>query len=419
MSGRRSLWRRTAAVLVTAVVMLGACGSDEEEPATTGGSETKGGGQATKTVKIGVIAPLSGDQSPIGTGIRNGVDLAIKQANEAGKIEGWTIEMAAEDDTANANVGAQAASKLASDDEVVGVVGTYNSSVALQVAPILGRVNIVQVSPGNTATELTGRNDLANQKRQFPNYFRVSTTDDIQGPFAATYALGDLKAKDVAVIHDKKTYGQGITDAFKQRFTEGGGQVLTTETINPGDKDFSAILSKIKPLQPDLIFYGGEFPEASLITSQAKQQGITVPLMGGDGIYSEQYFETAKEAGVGDLATSIGAPTDQLASARAFVQAYEAEDYAEPYGGFGSYAFDAANVIIEALAKVLPGKDRIDDAVRRAVIDAVQETDMDGITGKVSFDEFGDATTKILTVYAGEEQGGKVTWVPKKTDDFG
>ena len=414
----RSRFWRFPALLVIAAMLFAACGSDEPEE-TTGGDD-EGAAAATKTVKIGVIAPLSGDLSALGLGIRNGAQLAVDQANEEGKIEGWEIELVAEDDTAKADVGAQVASKLASDKDVAGVIGTLNSSVALQVAPILEKANIVMVSPANTGVELTGRDNLAAQARRYKNYYRVATTDDIQGPFAANYATQDLKAKTVAIIHDKKTYGQGLSDAFKAQFEKNGGKVVAAETINPGDKDFSAVLSKIKPSNPDLIYYGGEFPEASLLSSQAKQQGIKVPLMGGDGIYSGKFFETAKEAGVGDLATSVGAPTDELESAKDFVEAYNADPELkkDPYEAYGAYAYDAANVIIEALAEVLPDADAIDDATRTKLIDEVGKVTLDGVTGKVAFDKFGDTTTKVLTVYKGENRNGTLTWVAAKTDEF-
>jgi branched-chain amino acid transport system substrate-binding protein len=413
----RSRFWRFPVLLVIAAMIFAACGSDEPEE-TTGGDDE--GSAATKTVKIGVIAPLSGELSALGLGIRNGAQLAVNQANEEEKIEGWTIELVPEDDTAKADVGAQVATKLASDSEVAAVIGTLNSSVALQVAPILERANIAMVSPANTGVELTGRDNLANQARRYKNYYRVATTDDIQGPFAANYATEELNAKNVVIIHDKKTYGQGLAAAFQGQFEKNGGKVVGAETINPGDKDFSAVLSKIKPSNPDLIYYGGEYPEASLLSSQAKQQGIQAPLMGGDGIYSGQYFATAKEAGIGDLATSVGAPTDELESAKDFVEAYnaDAELSKDPYEAYGAYSFDAANVIIEALAQVLGDAESLDDAARTQIIEEIGNVSLDGVTGKVAFDEFGDTTTKVLTVYRGEDRSGTVTWVAAKTDEF-
>jgi branched-chain amino acid transport system substrate-binding protein len=408
----RSRFWRFPVLLVIAAILFSACGSDaDEEPEAT---EESSESADNNVVKIGVIAPLSGSLSALGQGIKNSVDLAIKQANEEEKVPGWTIELAAEDDTAKADVGAQVATKLASDAAVAGVIGTLNSSVATQVQPILDRENIVMVSPANTAVDLTRGTDAASPKRQFESYFRVSTTDDVQGPFAANYATEDLNAKNVVTIHDKKAYGQGLVAAFTKQFTENGGKVVAAETINPGDQDFSAVLTKIKPLNADLIYYGGEYPEASLLSNQAKAQGIKAPLMGGDGIYDGTYIANAKEAAEGDLCTSVGAPTDDLESAADFVEAYNEEGYADPYSAYGAYAYDAANVIIEALAEVLDGEDELTPELREEIVAAVGETDMDGVTGKVTFDEFGDTTTKVLTVYKVTDQA----WAAVKTDEF-
>ena len=379
---------RTVAVLGVVSLVLAACGSSKKEAS---------GGSNNKVVKIGVIAPLSGDLSALGLGIKNSVDLAIKQANKANKVKGWTIQLAAEDDTAKADVGAQAATKLSSDAAVVGVVGTLNSSVAQQVTPILDTASIVQISPANTNDTLTrGQDFKTNPVRPHKNYFRVATLDSLQGGFAADYVYKTAGIKTAATIHDKKTYGQGLAEQFTKQFTADGGKVVAAETINPGDKDFGAVLSKIKPSNPGMIFYGGEYPEASLISSQAKAPGIKAPLMGGDGIYDKTYITAAE----GDLATSVGAPAEELDSAKQFVADYKAANYTDAFSAYGAQAYDAANVIIDAWPRCCPKTShRSTTSVRQDIVKAVQDTNLDGATGKVAFDQFGDTTTKVLTVY--------------------
>ena len=406
--GHRSSGRLGIAILA-ATVVLSACGSNKNE--TQKGADGNG---SDKVVKIGVVAPLSGALTAIGVGIRNGADLAVKQANEAKKIKGWKIVLAPEDDTATPDVGANAATKLSDDKSVMAVIGTLNSSVAEKVAPILNGQKVVMVSPSNTNPSLTQGTDPNKKVRPFEYYFRVATTDAIQGPFAANFAYNDAKKRNVVVIHDKKTYGQGLALQFKAQFEKDGGKVPTVETVEPDDKDFSAVLSRVKRFNPDMIYFGGEYPAASLLTSQADQQGLKVPLMGGDGIFDKTYIDVAKEAGEGDFATSVGAPTDQLPTAKAFVDAYKAAGYADPYSAYGAYAYDAANAIIEALSKVLPEQSKIDDALRPKFRQAVQDGSIDGVTGKVAFDEFGDTTTRILTVY--KVDGG--AWKPQKTEEF-
>lgn len=368
---------------------------------------------SSKVVKIGFIAPLSGDLSALGIGMRNSVDLAIKQANASKKLKGWTIQLDAQDDQAKADVGAQVAAKLASDKAVAAVVGTLNSSVAQQTQPVLNKANIAQVSPANTNPTLTQGADFATaKKRPFPNYFRVSTTDAIQGPFGAQFMFKNLKLTNVATIHDQKTYGKGLVDEFSKEFLKRGGKIVATEVVNPDDKDFSAVIAKVKAANPQAVYYGGEYPAASLLTAQMKAAGVNIPLMGGDGVYSGVYIDTAKAAAEGDYVTSVGAPTETQATAQAFVAAYN-KAYKEPYEAYGAYSFDAANVIIAALNSVLP-KAKSVEAARPQILAAIGKTNITGATGAISFDEFGDTTNKVLTVY--KVTGGK--WVPSVTDKF-
>jgi branched-chain amino acid transport system substrate-binding protein len=398
---------RLGIALLAATVILSACGSDKSE--TQEGTDS-----GDKIVKIGVIAPLSGSLTALGLGIKNGADLAVRQANEQKKIKGWKIVLAPEDDTAVPDVGANAATKLSDDKSVMAVIGTLNSSVAEKVAPILNSQKVVMISPANTNPSLTQGADPAKKARPFEYYFRVATTDLIQGPFAANFAYQTAGKRNVVVIHDKKTYGQGLALQFKAQFEKLGGKVPTVETVEPEDKDFSAVLSKIKRFNPDMIYMGGEYPAASLLTAQADQQGLKVPLMGGDGIFSGTYITVAKQAGEGDFATSVGAPTDKLPTAKAFVDAYTAAGYADPYEAYGAYSYDAANVIISALAKVLDGEDKITDELRPKLRQAIQDGNVDGVTGKVAFDQYGDTTTRVLTVYKVESQA----WKPQDTKEF-
>jgi branched-chain amino acid transport system substrate-binding protein len=394
------------ATLLAATLAMSGCGT-RSEPTTPAG-ETE-----AKVAKIGVIAPLSGDLSALGLGIKNSVDLAIKQANENKTIPGWTIELDAQDDQATPDVGKNAATKLAGDDDVVGVVGTLNSSVSQSVQPVLNSANIAQVSPANTGTSLTQGADSDNKSRPYDNYFRTCTTDAIQGPFAARYLYTTAGLKKVATIHDKKAYGQGLVEAFTAEFKQLGGEIVAAETINPDDKDFSSVISKVKGANPDAVYYGGEFPQSGPLSQQAKAAGLDVPLMGGDGMYSPNYIKLAGKTSDGDLATSVGAPTESLDTAKAFVEDYEAAGYKEPYEAYGAYSYDAANAIINALKTSLASAEDAKSA-REATVEAVGKVAFDGATGKVAFDEFGDTTTKVLTVY--KVDGGKFT--PDKTEEF-
>jgi branched-chain amino acid transport system substrate-binding protein len=399
---------RLAVPFAVGALALTACGDSKEDTGSTSG--------ASKTLTIGVIAPLTGDLAAIGQGIKNGVDLAVKQANEKKTVKGYTLKMDAQDDTAKADVGATVAAKLVADNSVAGIVGPLNSSVAKSVAPVTSQANLVEVSPANSNVDLTGRGALATggtQTRPYKSYFRVVATDDIQGPFAAQFAVNTLSKKTIAIVHDKKAYGQGLAEAFAKEATKDGAKVLKTETINPGDKDFSATITKLKAQSPDFLFYGGEYPEASLLTKQMKAAGLKIPLMGGDGVQADDFIKIGGAAAEGDYATALGAPPESLDSAKQFLTDYAAQKYADPIGPYGAYAYDSANIIIQALVKATAGN-KSGQALRDAVTAAVGETNLTGATGSLSFDKFGDTNSKVLTAYT--VKGGK--FVPAKTDTF-
>jgi branched-chain amino acid transport system substrate-binding protein len=399
---------RVGASLIVASLALTACGS------RSGDNNGGGGGGSTKTAKIGVIAPLSGDLSALGLGIQHSVELAVKQANDSNAIPGWKLEVEAKDDEAKPDTGNNAATALAGDADVIGVVGTLNTSVSQQVQPVLAQKKIVQVSPANTGPGLTqGANWQTDPKRPYPTYFRTCTTDAVQGPFAARYLYETAKITKVATIHDKKAYGQGLVGTFTDEFKKLGGQVVAAQTINPDDSNYQAVISSIKPSGPQAIYYGGEYPQAGPLSQQMKAAGLNVPLMGGDGIYDPKFITLGGKTSEGDLATSVGAPVDQLESAKKFVADYNAAGYKDPYAAYGGYSYDAANAIISALKTSLKDAKDVESA-RQATVDALGKVSFDGVTGKVAFDEYGDTTSKVLTVY--KVAGGK--WATVETKAF-
>ena len=396
---------KVGASLMVAALALSACGSRSDS-----GTGTTSG---DKVAIIGVMAPLSGDLSALGLGIQHSVELAVKQANDTKAIPGWTLKVEAKDDEAKPDVGKNAATALAAEANVAGVVGNLNSSVAQSTQPVLATAKIVQVSPANTNPTLTQGADFKTApKRTYDTYFRTCTTDAIQGPFAAQYMFKAGITK-VATIHDKKAYGQGLVEAFTGEFTKLGGTVVAAETINPDDSNYSSVITKIKPKGPQGVYYGGEYPQAGPLSQQMKAAGLNVPLMGGDGIYDPKFIVLAGTTSAGDLATSVGAPTDQLAAGKKFLADYAAAGYKDPAAAYGAYSFDAANAIINALKVSL--KDAKDVAsVRQATIDALGKVSFEGVTGKVAFDQYGDSTSRVLTVY-------KVVsgaWAPVSTEAF-
>ncbi|KOV80800.1 branched-chain amino acid ABC transporter substrate-binding protein [Nocardia sp. NRRL S-836] len=391
------------------MLVVAACGTnDKTEAGGTGGScDTSKG-----TLTVGVVAPLSGNLSALGIGIKQSAELAVDEANKKCTVKGYKLQVSAQDDEANPAKGAQAATKLSTDPNVVGVVGTLNSSVAQTVQPILKDKKIPQVSPANTNPSLSRGNDfLTAPKRQFDNYFRVCATDDLQGPFAANYMVEKAGKKKIAIITDGKTYGKGLADEFAKQVAKKGGTIVGTETIGEKDTDFSGVVSKIKALAPEAVYYGGEYPAAGPLSKQLKDGGLNVPLMGGDGIYDQKFIDLGGKEG--DLATSVGAPTESLATAKAFVTAYKEKFGKEDYAAYGAFSYDAANSIIGALAKTVEGGEW-GDAKRDAMLTNVGSYSGSGATGEVKFDQYGDSTNKVLTVY----QVAGTKWDDVQTGEF-
>jgi len=398
-----------ATVLVAGALLLAACGTNKTE--SGGGTSGAGCDTSKGTLVVGVIAPLSGELSALGLGIQNSADLAVKEANEKCTVKGYKLALDPQDDQKSPQQGAQAATKLSQDPNLVGVVGTLNSSVAQSVQPILAQKNIVQVSPANTSDALSKGENAAAPTRQFKTYFRTCTVDSLQGPFAAKFLVEKQGKKKIAIVTDGLTYGEGLAAAFATKAESLGAQVVTRQKIGEKDTDFSGVIAAIKPSAPDALYFGGQYPQAGPLSKQLKDAGLNIPVMGGDGIYDDKFISLGGKDG--DYATSVGAPTESLDSAKAFVDAYNKAGYQDKFAAYGAFSYDAANAIINSLATTLNGGDW-SDSKRADLLASVGKYNGQGATGTISFDEFGDSNNKVLTVYS--VNGGK--WSPAETGTY-
>ncbi|MGX1671905.1 branched-chain amino acid ABC transporter substrate-binding protein [Streptomyces sp. NPDC055400] len=378
-------------VLTTGALTLTACGSRDDNKGSDSGKKT--------TVVIGVDAPLTGANSATGLGIQYGVQIAVDDANKKNTVPGVTFKVKALDDKAVPATGQQNATALVGNKDVLGVVGPLNSGVATSMQQVFATANLVEISPSNTAPELTqGKDWQTSKKRPYKSYFRTATTDALQGGFAADYAYNTLKKKKVYVVDDKQTYGAGLAKLFTAGFKKAGGKVVGTDHVNTGDKDFSTLVTKIKNSGADLLYYGGQYDESQILTKQLKDSGAKIPLFGGDGMFSDTYIKTAGKSAEGDLSTSVGVPVTTLPAAKDFIATYKAKKYPGDYGTYGGYSYDAATAIIKAVGAVV--KDgKVPSDARGKIVEEVQKATFDGIAGPVAFDEYGDTTNKQLTVY--------------------
>lgn len=336
-------------------------------------------------IKLGCAAPLTGDQAQIGIDMCNGAKLAVDQANANGKIlPGYSFELYPLDDQHNPAQAVNVAKKYVSDGDVITVIGHFNSSCTKPASAVYHEAGMVQITPASTNPELS--------KQGFKTFFRISATDDVQGPKGAIFAVQNLKVQRIFIIDDKTTYGKGLADEFEKEAVKQGLEILGHEGITQGDKDFTPLLTKIKPLNPDLIYFGGIYPEAALLIRQSRSLDLTAVFMGGDGIATPLFVELAtKEIAEGTYATMVGGDIYKVPAAAQFIQDYEAR-----YGRVGiwsAYGFDAANVLIETIIKA-GKKDRL------AVLTAIREIpSFQGITGPIQFDEKGDNQNQFIGIF--------------------
>ncbi|MFE7356709.1 branched-chain amino acid ABC transporter substrate-binding protein [Streptomyces sp. NPDC057543] len=394
-------------VLTTGALTLTACGSRDDSKNSSSGD--------TQTVVIGVDAPITGDLSALGLGIKNSADLAAKTANKEKTVPGIKFEVKPLDDQAQPSVGQQNAQKFIDDDTVVGVVGPLNSGVSQSMQKPLNDASLTQVSPANTGTELTqGENwKTGDKKRPYKTYFRTATTDQIQGAFAAKYLFNNAKIKQVYLIDDQKPYGAGLAASFKATFTALGGKITGSDHVNPDDRDFNAVVTKVKKSGAKAVYYGGEYPAGAPLSQQLKDS-VQIPLMGGDGMYSADFIKLNKKA-QGDIATSVGKPVEELDSAKKFIADYKAAGYKDAYEAYGGGTYDATWSIIEAVKlAVAENNGKLPDNARVKVLEAMSKVKFDGVTGPVSFDEYGDTTNTMMTAY--QVDGGK--WTSKLSEAY-
>ncbi|WP_158717800.1 bifunctional serine/threonine-protein kinase/ABC transporter substrate-binding protein [Streptomyces sp. NRRL F-2664] len=401
---RRALTRRSVvlgaalATLATSSVLTWTLTRDDEPGGKAAGS---GAPASSVTVMIGVDAPLSGGMSAMGVGIKNATELAARTANETRHVPGVNFEVKALDDGSDPAKGASNAARFVSDEKVLGVVGPLTSGVAKTLVPPLARADMAVVSPSNTDPVLTLGPDWAagTRARPYSTYFRTLATDIDQGPFAARYLHGEAKKTKLYVVDDASAHGTALSAGFTAELTKLGGTVVGTEQVDPAERAFEGLATRVRSSGADAVYFGGYYDTAAPISEQLEKAGVRVPLMGGDGIFDQQYL-TSNPAAEGDLATHIGEPAEDSAAGRDFLSRYRDAGYREEAGWYGPYAYDATWSIIEAVKAVVAANGgTLPDNARAKLPGAVADVSFDGVTGRVAFDGNGDTVNRRLTVY--------------------
>jgi branched-chain amino acid transport system substrate-binding protein len=349
------------------------------------------------TIKIGMGAPMTGDNAQFGIDISNGAKIAV---TDAGQFQGFSFELDVQDDGGTPEGGAAVANKLVSDPSVVAIAGHIFSGATAAAIPIYEKANIPMMSPSATNPPLTQSGSKV--------FNRLVFTDAAQGKFAAAYLYNILKVKNLAIMHDGQAYGQGLATVVKDEFTKLGGTVVAFTAITPGESDYSAPLADISSKKPDALYYGGYVAEGVVIVNEMKAAGLTKTVFfGDDGTFGQDFLDRTKTNGEGAYSTALIPPTTPAVTK--FDNAYQTA-YGQPAGKLSPYswtAYDSAAVLIKAVESVaVLGGDGNMYVPRAALVAAVRGTkDYQGLSGTVTCDPTGECAGSGPTFYV--DKSGK------------
>ena len=357
-------------------------------------------GAADAQVRIGVGAPITGGSAAFGSQLKNGVEQAIEDINAAGGILGQKLILSVGDDRADPKEGVSVANKFASDG-VKFVVGHFNSGVTIPASDVYQENGMLVITPGATNPRVTDRPGMW-------NVFRVCGRDDQQGGAAGAIIAERFKGRRVAIVHDKTTYGQGLAEETRKAMNAKGVKEVMFEGVNKDDRDFTALVSKLKAANPDLIYWGGLHDTAGLIVRQMRDQGVKAPLMGGDGITDDEFAAIAGPGAEGTLMTFAPDPRTNPANA-AIVDVFRTKRHFEPQA-YTLYSYAAVQIIKQAAeqAKSLDPK-KVADLMHSGHAFST-------VLGDISFDKKGDVSNQGYVVN-GKKKDRYVLYTWKKGPD--
>jgi branched-chain amino acid transport system substrate-binding protein len=354
-------------------------------------------GPAQAQLKVGITGPFTGPNAAFGAQLKNGAEQAIEDINAAGGILGQKMTISYGDDVSDPKQGVSIANKFAGEG-VKFVFGPFNSGVTMPASEAYQENGIVQITPSATNPKVT--------ERGMWNIFRTCGRDDQQGAVAGDYILKNFKGKKVAIVHDKTTYGQGLADETKKKMNGGGMKEVLYEGINLGEKDFSALVSKIKASGADLVYWGGLHTEGGLIVRQMRDQGVKAPLMGGDGITSDEFASVGGPGVEGTLMT-YGPDPRNRPEAKPVLEKFRAKKF-EPES-YTLYSYAAVQVVKQAAESAKS----VDPKKVAAQIHSGQK--FKTVIGEISFNKKGDVTRLDYVMYVWKKNPeGKITYTEIK-----
>jgi branched-chain amino acid transport system substrate-binding protein len=342
--------------------------------------------RADDTIKIGLMAPLTGSWASEGQEMKRNVELLAAEQNAKGGLLGKQVEVVVEDDGGDPRTASLAAQRL-STKGVVAAIGTYGSAVTEASQAIFDEAGIIQIANGSTAVRLT--------EKGLKNFLRTCPRDDEQGRVGAA-VLEKSKAKKIAILHDSSAYSKGLADEIMAILKTKNANVVFFDALTPKEQDYSAILTKLKAAGPEVVFFTGYYPEAGLLLKQKKQMGWNVPFIGGDAINNPDLVKIAgKEAAEGFQFLSPPVPKDlDTPEAKAYVAAYQKKYGEAPSSIYGVLAGDGFRVVAKAIEAT---KSTAAPALRAYLTTGLKA--FPGFTGKIEFNQKGDRVGELYRVY--------------------
>lgn len=349
-------------------------------------------GTASAQIKVGVAGPMTGPNAAFGAQLKNGAEQAVADINAAGGMNGQKLELVVGDDVSDPKQGVSVANKFVGDG-VKFVIGHFNSGVTMPASEVYAENGILMVSPAATNPKVTDR--------KLWNVARTCGRDDQQGEVAGKYIAEKLKGKKVAVVHDKTTYGKGLADETKKAMNKAGVKEVLYEGVNTGEKDFSALVSKIKAAGAEVVYWGGLHTEGGLILRQMRDQGVNAVMMSGDGIVTDEFAAIAGPGVVGTLMTFAPDPQKKKEAAE-IVKKFIAKNFKPE--AYTLYSYAAMQVIAQSAAQAKS----VDP---KKVAAAMHGGKFKTVIGEFSLDKKGDRTDADYTMYVWKKQpDGKITY---------
>ncbi|HWP51067.1 MAG TPA: ABC transporter substrate-binding protein [Clostridia bacterium] len=361
----------------------GAKSSSAAPSAASGTPASAAAAPAPKSIKIGLVAPLTGNSGIMGESQQHGYELAMSEINAAGGVNGAIIELVTYDDQADPQKSASGAQKFADDDSILAIGGSCNSSATLAMTPITDAAGLPELVVSSSSAKLTGASDY---------FFRMSVQDAAVGPQMAK-ALLNRGAKNVAVFYPNDDYGTGLSASFKTYLEANGGKVINMLTYQATDQDFTAQITSAKNANPDAIALCGTPGDSGLIIKQLKQNGVTIPTIGGTGLYNAKTLEIAGTAAEDVYVIGVYVASNPDPKVQELVSKFKAK-YGSAPDGFAALAYDQMYVIAEAAKAAMAGG----ELSRATLKDALKKTNYTGVTGTVTFNQDNDWVRDYLTL---------------------